>query len=672
MASTDSPVADAPRGRLVFWASSSIIGLLLLVGILAPEQAGEAFGLIQNWIVGTFGWFYILAVAGLLIAVVILALSRYGSIKLGPDDSTPDYNYFSWIAMLFAAGMGIGLMFFGVAEPIQHFTAPPEADPRTIAAAREAMVITFFHWGIHAWGIYSVVGLSLAYFSFRYNLPLTIRSGLYPLIGNRINGPLGNAVDIFAVVSTIFGIATSLGVGVLQMDAGLGYLFGLPQTTWFQVILIFGVTGIATLSVVSGLDKGVKRLSELNLLLALLLMLFILFAGPTGFLFKAFTQNIGTYLHNFTARTFNLYAYEPRGWMANWTLFYWAWWIAWSPFVGMFIARISRGRTLREFVTGVLLVPAVMTCLWMSVFGNTAMWLDLNAATGAISQAVEVDISTALFRFLEYFPFTTATSTLAVVLVAMFFVTSADSGSLVVDTIASGGAEDSPMWQRVYWCGLQGVTAAVLLLAGGLAALQSMTLIAALPFAVIMIFLMIGLFRGVQADMARQDVQQHVAARPSANLPWRRRLRLLIQDQTEAEVHAFLRETVQPALAEVAEAMHSSGQEASVSVGEDHAVTLVAAMPEARDFVYGILPAREYTVALTAAEVIGPEKDRPQAWKAETFFADGSLGYNVMGLTRQQIIDDALDKYEQHLSLIQSDKTSLYITSPSPDVPGAS
>lgn len=670
MASTESPPTGPARNWLVFRASSAIIGLLLLVGIVAPEQAGAAFNQIQNWVVATFGWFYILAVAGLLASVVILALSRYGSIKLGPDDSTPDYNYFSWIAMLFAAGMGIGLMFFGVAEPIQHFTAPPEADPGTIEAAREAMVITFFHWGIHAWGIYAVVGLSLAYFSFRYNLPLTIRSGLYPLIGNRINGPLGNVVDIFAVVSTIFGIATSLGVGVLQMDAGLGYLFGAPQTAWFQVILIAGVTGIATLSVVSGLDKGVKRLSELNLLLALLLMLFILFAGPTGFLFKAFTQNIGTYLHNFSARTFNLYAYEPRGWMANWTLFYWAWWIAWSPFVGMFIARISRGRTLREFVTGVLLVPAVMTCLWMSVFGNTAMWLDLGAAAGGISQAVEADISTALFRFLEFFPFTTATSVLAVVLVGMFFVTSADSGSLVVDTIASGGAEDTPVWQRVYWCGLQGVTAAVLLLAGGLSALQSMTLIAALPFTVIMIFLMVGLFRGVQADMARLDVQQHVAARPSANMPWRSRLRLLIQDQTETEVRAFLNEIVRPALAEVAEEMHRSGQEASVSAGEDGTVTLVAAMPEARDFVYGVAPRKEFTVALTAAEVIGPEKGRLQAWKAQTFFADGSLGYNVMGLTRQQVIDDALDKYEQHLSLIQSDKAALYITSPGPDVPG--
>ncbi|HEY4547318.1 MAG TPA: BCCT family transporter [Pedomonas sp.] len=665
--------AEAPTGTtrnpLVFWGSSAVIALLLIIGAGAPERAEQFFGAIQNWIASSLGWFYILAVAGFLISVLVLAFSRYGQIRLGPDDSTPDYSYFSWIAMLFAAGMGIGLMFFAVAEPIQHFSSPPEADPHSIQAAREAMVITFFHWGIHAWAVYAVVGLSLAYFSFRYHLPLTIRSGLYPLIGNRIYGRLGDAVDIFAVVSTVFGIATSLGFGVLQIDAGLGYLLNAPQTVWFQLLLIAVVISMATLSVVSGLDKGVKRLSEANLIIALLLMTFILVIGPTGFILKAFTQNIGNYLHNFAARTFNLYAYEPRGWMANWTLFYWAWWIAWSPFVGMFIARISRGRTIREFATGVLLVPSAMTFLWMTVFGNTAISLDMGAAMGGVSAAVAEDISTALFRFLEYLPFDVVTSTLAVMLVAVFFVTSADSGSLVVDTISSGGVTDTPVWQRIYWCSLEGITAGVLLLAGGLTGLQTMTLIAALPFAIVMIFLVIGLFRGMQADLARQDVQRHVAARPSADVPWRKRLRFLIQDQTEAEVRTFLATTVQPALAEVAEEMHRSGQEASVTVGEDGTVTLVAAMPEARDFLYGIRPVREYTVALTAAEVIGPEKRRPQAWEAQTFFADGSRGYNTMGFTQQQIIGDALDKYEQHLSLIQSDKAALYITSPGPAAP---
>ena len=370
----------------VFFGASAVVAVFLAVGVLAPEGAGHLFATVQAWISDKLGWFYILSVAGFLVAVLCLGLSRFGHIRLGPDDSRPEFSYLSWIAMLFAAGMGIGLMFFAVAEPIQHFSAPPEGTPYSLDAARNAMVITFFHWGVHAWAIYAVVGLSLAYFSFRYDLPLTIRSGLYPLIGNRIHGPIGDVVDVFAVVSTIFGIATSLGLGVLQIDAGLGYLFGLPQDTWFQLVLIFAVIGLATLSVVSGLDRGIRRLSELNLLLALLLMLFVLVAGPTGFLLKAFAQNIGNYLDSFFARTFNMYAYEPRGWLASWTLFYWAWWIAWSPFVGMFIARISRGRTIREFVIGVLLVPSVLTFFWMTVFGNTAIWLDMGSAAGSVSR----------------------------------------------------------------------------------------------------------------------------------------------------------------------------------------------------------------------------------------------------------------------------------------------
>jgi choline/glycine/proline betaine transport protein len=649
----------------VFWGSSAIVGVLLLIGIAAPSGAERFFGAVQAWIVESLGWFYILAVAGFLFSVLILAFSSFGKIRLGPDDSRPDYSYASWIAMLFAAGMGIGLMFFAVGEPIQHFASPPDADPKTIEAARQAMTITFFHWGVHAWGVYAVVGLSLAYFSFRYNLPLTIRSGLYPLLGSRINGRMGDAVDILAIVSTIFGIATSLGLGVLQIDAGLGYLLGLPQESWVQVILIFVVIGLATLSVVSGLDRGVKLLSEANLLLALLLMLFVLVLGPTGFLLKAFAQNFGNYLDQFFARTFNLYAYEPRGWMANWTLFYWAWWVAWSPFVGMFIARISRGRTLREFVIGVLLVPTVMTFLWMTVFGNTAIWLDMGAAAGGVSQAVQDDLPVALFKFLEYLPFSTITSSIAVLLVAVFFVTSADSGSLVVDTIAAGGVAETPVWQRIYWCGLEGVTAAALLLAGGLTALQTMTLIAALPFACIMILLVVGLFRGIRADIASTTAQGRVAARPSADLPWRKRLAHILHEPTAPEVKSFIGSVALPALSDVAEEMRRRGQQVDV-MQEDDRVSLTVAATGVRPFVYGVEAVREQTLALSTAELIGPERRRAQVWTARTFFSDGSLGYDVFGLTREQIIGDAISQYEQYRALVQSDETALFIAAPEP------
>lgn len=457
----------------VFWGASLIVGLLLALAVVAPGESDRLFQAAQGWVIDTFGWFYIAAVAGFLLLILFLALGPTGALKLGPDDSEPDFPYVSWLAMLFAAGMGIGLMYFAVAEPIQHYASPPEAQPRTFDAAREAMVITFTHWGVHAWAVYALVGLSLAYFAHRKGLPLTLRSGLSPLLGRRINGPIGDAVDVFAICGTLFGIATSLGLGVSQINSGLNDLTGLPNTPWVQVGLIALVMACATASVLTGLDKGVRRLSELNLVLAVLLMLFVLVVGPTGFLLKALVQNFGLYLDHFFIRTFNLYAYEPRGWMANWTLFYWAWWIAWSPFVGMFIARISRGRTVREFVIGVLLVPTGFTFLWMTIFGNTAVNLDMGVAAGAIADAVTADLSTAIFRFFEELPGAAVTSTLAVLLVAVFFVTSADSGSLVIDTIASGGADDTPRWQRVYWCSLEGLAAALLLLAGGLGALQA-------------------------------------------------------------------------------------------------------------------------------------------------------------------------------------------------------
>ena len=423
----------------VFWGASAIAGVLLLMTLVAPNTSDLIFGHAQAWVIDTFGWFYVAAVAGFLGAVVWLAVGPTGRLKLGPDDADPDFPYLSWLAMLFAAGMGIGLMYFAVAEPVQHYIAPPDEAPGTVKAAREAMVITFTHWGVHAWAIYAVVGLSLAYFAHRKGLPLTMRSGLFPLLGRRINGPIGDAVDIFAICGTLFGIATSLGLGVAQMAAGLNYVFGIPNTVLIQVGLIVAVMGIATLSVLSGVEKGVRRLSELNLILAVCLMLFVLFAGPTLFLLRALVQNFGLYLDHFFQRTFTLYAYEPRAWMADWTLFYWAWWIAWSPFVGMFIARISRGRTVREFVVGVLLVPTGFTFLWMTVFGNTAMAYDMGQAAGAISQAVQADLSTAMFHFFEQLPGTLFTSTLAILLVGVFFVTSADSGSLVIDTLASGG-----------------------------------------------------------------------------------------------------------------------------------------------------------------------------------------------------------------------------------------
>ncbi|WP_294990952.1 BCCT family transporter [uncultured Stenotrophomonas sp.] len=415
----------------MFIPTAAIVIALLALAAIAPDTATRWFTAAKSWAANDAGWFTILAVAGFLVFVVGVAISSYGRIKLGPDHSTPDYSYGSWFAMLFAAGMGIGLMFFGVAEPIMHYATPPVGSPESAAAARQATRITFFHWGIHAWAIYAVVALSLADFAYRHNLPLRVRSALYPLIGDRIHGPLGHTVDTFAALGTIFGLATSLGLGVMQVNAGLNYLFGLEVSTLAQVGLITVITLVATGSVVAGLDSGVRRLSELNMILAAALLAFVLVCGPSVHLMQALVQNTGMYVSQLFSMTFNLYAYEPTGWLGGWTLFYWGWWIAWSPFVGTFIARISRGRTVREFVVGVLLVPLGFTFLWITIYGNTALHLLRAEGVQQLVQAVSTDSSMALFEFLEHLPLTMLTSSLAVILVALFFVTSSSSASFL-------------------------------------------------------------------------------------------------------------------------------------------------------------------------------------------------------------------------------------------------
>ncbi|MFW5972967.1 MAG: BCCT family transporter, partial [Bacteroidota bacterium] len=479
----------------VFYVAAALILAFVIYGALFTEHAGVVFDRIQTGIADGMGWFYILTVASFLFFIVYLFFSRFRDVRLGPDNAEPEYSYPSWFAMLFSAGMGIGLLFYSVAEPILHFADPPVVEDGTFLAARRAMTITFFHWGFHAWAVYIVVGLSLAYFSFRHGLPLTIRSTLYPLIGDRIYGNIGNAIDTFAVLGTMFGVATSLGLGVMQVNAGLNYLFGAPIETWVQIVLIVVITLIATVSVVLGLDRGIRRLSELNLVLALLLLVFVFTLGPSIFLLNAFLENVGQYFQEFAFTTFRTYAFQDTDWQANWTLFYWGWWISWAPFVGMFIARISRGRTIGEFIAGVLIVPVLLTFIWMTVFGNTALHVEL-FGNGGIVEAVSESIPTALFVLLEQFPLSAVTSLIATIVIITFFVTSSDSGSLVIDIITSGGNPDPPVATRIFWALSEGGVAAVLLLAGGLSALQTAAITTGLPFAVIMVGICFALLRG--------------------------------------------------------------------------------------------------------------------------------------------------------------------------------
>ncbi|MEO3386633.1 BCCT family transporter [Mesorhizobium sp. CAU 1741] len=651
----------------VFFGSVAIIGLFLAIGIVMPDRADAIFGGLQANILASFGWLYLLSVGIFLAAVLLFCLGRFGQLKLGPDDSTPDFRFVSWIAMLFAAGMGIGLMFYAVGEPMTHFLAPPTAEPGSIAAMRESMSVTFFHWGIHAWAIYAVVGLSLAYFGYRYNLPLTIRSGLYPLLKERINGPIGHVVDIFAIVGTMFGIATSLGLGVSQINAGLNYLTGIPIGPGVQLPLIAVITALATISVVTGLDKGVRILSETNLVVAIVLMLFVLVVGPTAQLFRDFVQNLGLYLDTLVLRTFNIYAYEPTPWVDAWTLFYWAWWISWSPFVGMFIARISRGRTVREFIVAVLFIPAGFTFFWMTVFGNTAIFVDTGVAAGELGAAVAADVSVGLFQFFQYLPFPALTSTLAVILVAVFFITSSDSGSLVVDSIAAGGETETTTGQRVFWCVLEGVVAASLLLAGGLGALQSATIASALPFTFVMLALVWALFKGMRADVAQQEAHVGVSSpptQPASGLTWQRRLALMLHAPERKEIEAFIAGDVRAALDQVAKELTQRGRDAHVLEEENGAVALRSPAEGVRDFLYGVSLAEHRLPFFSTVGAGKPE----YRYEARTYFSSGGRGYDVMGMTRDQLIHDVLVQFERYLNLVQSPETQLVHGAPEHEV----
>ncbi|MHA6280592.1 BCCT family transporter [Salinimicrobium sp. CAU 1759] len=488
----------------VFFSSSIIIIISIALTLIFEEQAEGYFNDIQAFVSNNGGWFFILCVNIFLIFVLYLAFSKFGNIRIGGKDAKPEFKTISWFAMLFSAGMGIGLLFWSIAEPVTHFMNPPLTEGGTPEAAQEAMNFTFLHWGFHAWAIYALVGLSLAYFTYSHGLPLTIRSVFYPILGDKIYGKRGDLIDIFAVLATLFGLATSLGLGVQQIAAGLAHVFGVDSGIITQVSLIAGITAIATISVVLGVDKGVKFLSEWNMRIAVLLLLLVVVLGPTIFIFQSFVQNTGNYLYSFLEISSWTESYTGNDWQNSWTVFYWGWWIAWSPFVGMFIARISKGRSIREFILGVLIVPSIITFFWISAFGSTSIQQAL-LGDQTIINAVDDNVATALFVFLEDFPFAVALNIIGVVLIAGFFVTSSDSGSLVVDSLTSGGKIDAPVGQRIFWAVAEGAVAAVLLIGGGLQALQTASIVTGLPFAFILLFMCYSLYIGVRDEYVKSE-----------------------------------------------------------------------------------------------------------------------------------------------------------------------
>jgi choline/glycine/proline betaine transport protein len=480
----------------VFFISAGLIALFVAFTILFEQRMDDLFSRLQAGVSHFAGWFFVASMNIVLIFVISLLLGRFGDIRLGGEGARPEFSTIAWLAMLFSAGMGIGLLFFGVAEPMFHFVASPLAEPGTADAARIAMDFTFLHWGLHPWSIYALVGLSLGFFAFNKGLPLSIRSVFYPILGERIYGPIGNVIDIMATVATMFGVATSLGLGVQQVNAGLHHLLAVPQNTTIQLVLIAAITAVATWSVVKGLDAGIKRLSELNVIVAAALMGFVLLVGPSLFIVNALIENIGYYVQHFAQLSTWNETYENTQWQDGWTVFYWGWWIAWSPFVGMFIARISYGRTVRQFIKGVLFIPTLVTFLWVTTFGNSALEIEM-FGTGGIAKAVQENIPVSLFVLLENFPLAEITSTLAILVVITFFVTSSDSGSLVIDIITAGGNTEPPKVQRIFWAVTEGLVAAALLIGGGLVALQTAAIATGLPFAVVLLGMCYALHKGM-------------------------------------------------------------------------------------------------------------------------------------------------------------------------------
>ena len=483
-----------------------------------------------NWlksaIAANFSWFYFISVTGFVIFLVFLALGRFGQVRLGEPGEDPEFGHFGWFAMLFSAGMGIGLLFWGLAEPMMHFKNPPLApEGGTQEAAKQALVLTYFHWGLHAWGIYSLVALAVAYFSFRHQLPFSLRSCFHPLLGDKIYGPWGHTIDVFAVVCTMFGVATSLGFGTLQLNAGLNAIFGIPQSAFVQILIIAVVTAMATTSVVLGLEKGIKRLSEITMVLALALLLFLALEGPTVFLIEFFIESLGRYVQDLPFLSLWADSFENSGWQASWTTFYWGWWVSWAPFVGLFIARISRGRTIREFILGVLFAPAGFTFAAIAILGGNGLHLDLFGGADIAGTAFE-NVSIALFAMFEQLPFTLLLSVLALITIAIFFVTSSDSGSLIIDMLTAGGHPEPPTSQRVFWAITEGCVASILLLAGGLAGLQGASIAAGLPFCVIMVAMCFSLWRGLTSEPIHHEWQ---ATEPDAPDP---RFGTVIEDAT--------------------------------------------------------------------------------------------------------------------------------------------
>ncbi|WP_409149893.1 BCCT family transporter [Sphingobacterium sp. BS-2] len=649
----------------------TIPSLIFIVGVclasaIFPEAVNKILNDIKAFIFVNLNWVYVWSVTIFVLFLLFLMVSKFGDIKLGRNDSSPDYSFFSWISMLFAAGMGIGLMYFSVSEPMQHYTNEIFAKKSYVNAAKNAQLYTFFHWGIHAWAIYGLVGLALSYFAYRYKLPLSLRSCLYPLLKDRIQGNWGNAIDVFALCSTFFGITTTLGFGVVQVNSGLEILGIVPSTDFiYQVFIVVILVSISVFSATTGVDKGVRILSNINIGVVILLMVFVLFLGPTVYLIGSFTEGIGNYINNFFSLTFNTHVYEEESlpWFYNWTILYWAWWISWSPFVGLFIAKISKGRTIREFIAAVLILPSIFNFMWMSVFGNSAIWLDSHVAEGALS-ALATDPDSLMFRFLEYLPLTKLIIFMVIGIIMIFFVTSADSGMFVMNSIATKNAKISPKWQIAGWGGLLAVLALFLLNAGGLEALQSMTLITALPFSLIILMMIVCLVKALSIDKKYYEQEFSVSTVPWSGKFWKERLKQIVNADARSDVDEFINQIAAEAIHELQQEFMKNGVEAKVTQGsEPKFVEIEIQYDLVNNFLYGIRRESREVPEYFQSEENLTDSGEGEAYFPLAYFGDARQGYDVRFFTREELIADILKHYERFVAIISEGKNEMFISS---------
>ncbi|MEV0247477.1 choline BCCT transporter BetT [Nocardia sp. NPDC050712] len=684
---TIEPADRVSVNKPVYFTAAGLVLAFAIWALVAPASAETVVGDVKTFISTWFGWWYFVLATAIVGLVVFIGASRYGNYRLGPEESRPEYSLFTWTAMLFGAGIGIDLMFFSVAEPVYNYLRPPTGAAETNEAARQAVTWTLFHYGISGWAMYALMGSALGYYAFRHNLPLTIRAALSPIFGKRVHGRWGDAIDVAAVLGTIFGVATSLGIGIVQLNYGLHEMFGIPQGKAAQIGLIALSVLVTVISALSGVDKGIRRLSEANIILAIALLVYILLAGRSDFLLNGLAQNAGDYIATFLDRTLDTFAWErnpetanePTTWLDAWTLFFWAWWVAWCPFVGLFLARISRGRTLRQFIFGVLAVPFSFILLWISIFGNSA--LEIARTDKEFAEATAAHPEVGFYSMLQQYPGATLLLGVATITGLLFYVTSADSGSLVMGNFTSrlpDPMSDCASSTRISWSFAIGLLTLSMLFAGAggsIMTLQNATIIMGLPFSFVLGLIALGLLRSLheesyKLDSYRTALPKAIATgRGKSGDNWRRRMLGTMSYPGAAATRKFITSTVLPAMRDVTDEFGRMGVTATIDDSGDNEglpyPRLIVDQASDPRFEYGVWPVS----APTPTYAVLAQRSGDRYFRCEVYLAEGSQGYSLTGYSREQIIGDILDQYERHLGYLHLRRTEHdeYEYEPDPD-----